>query len=210
MNLVEFLENTEKIKSVEEPEVLIMVGPPGSGKTFISKQYQDTHVVIDVDKLRKKPDTVENIDEDYYRYTSQFKAEERRDSIIERMVLKKKNFIIHVLTGANYWYEQALNIKYSGYKIKFVFILTNKKAIDTNIEKKNKEERESQGYAIVAESDFINYSFETIPQLLVTTLKDNMEIIDKVILMDQDGKSFDSYSKEDIYRALKTEYIKSV
>ena len=211
MRLREFLKESEKVNSVESPEVIIMVGPPASGKTYISKAYADTHVVIDVDELRSAPEeeNIKDLDETSYRYMSQNKAEKRRDDVIERMILERKNIIIHVLTGAKYWYEQAINIKYSGYKVKFMFIETEKKQIKVNIEKKNKEEREKQGYAILAEENFINYSFETIPQLLLATLKDESQVVEKVILVNQDGKAFDDYSKEDIYRALKTNYVKA-
>jgi len=211
MKLKKLLIDSKKIDSVEKPEAVIMVGPPGSGKTHISKDYKSTHVIIDVDKLRCPPikEDIEDLDESYYRYTSQAKAEKRRDEVIERMILEKKNIVIHILTGSKYWYEQALNIHYSGYKVKFVFILTNKDQTKVNIFKKNKEERESQGYAIVAEDDFINYSFETIPQLLLLTLKDESQVIEKVALVNQDGVEFTEYSREDIYRALKGNYMKN-
>lgn len=207
MNVAEFLNNTSQIPSVESPEVIIMVAPPGSGKSYISEKYKNTYVVIDVDKLRPEPEDIEDIDEKLYRYQSQHKAEKNRDEIIERVVLKKQNMLIHVLTGSKYWYEQALNIHYSGYKVKFFFINTTKKQITQNIEKKNKEEREKQGYAIIAEKNFIDYSFETIPQLLLTTLKDSLKIVDEVILSNQEGEIY-NFSKEDIYKTLRISYAK--
>jgi len=209
MRLVDFLKETENIMSVEEPEAIIMVGPSGSGKTHISEQYKKTHVIIDVDKLRDKPTEEElKLGEEHYRYSSQDAAEKKRDEILERMILKRKNIVMHVLTGSPYWYDQALNIKYSGYKVKFIFMLTTKAQVLENIEKRISKEREERGYAIIADENFINYSFENIPKLLLQTLKDEQDIVYEVMLSDQNGKIFKDYSKEDIYRALKTFYMK--
>jgi len=208
--VVEFLKEHSHIPPQENPKAIIMVGPPASGKKTVSlRRFSKSFLIVDVDDLRDPSVKPEHMDEELYRFSTQKMAERRRVEIVNRAALKKIPVLIHALSGSDYWYNEAINLRFAGYQVIFMFMFTQKDQVLKNLEKRTKEQREKQGYAITADRDFIEYSFSTIPRLAEAAVQDKMNVVSGVFLIDQEGKDL-KVPREKIPEILKMEYEKPV
>lgn len=207
--IIQVMKKFKDIKPSENPEAIIIIGPPGSGKALLAEKLKERFVILDIDELRCEPETVmDEFDEAIYRYKTQADAEKRREDLMERFILERKNVLIQGRSGAKRWYETALNIHYSGYKVNFIFIGVSKDICKINLQRKLENDRNEKGYGIIIEDDFLDYSFKSIPELLITILKDKLKVVNSCIIVDRNGNEKKLKTKEEKYKFINAEYKK--